>query len=195
MIERIDTRGWQHVDAARTRIAALVAWRRGSAVVASLCAAALVAGSFGTVGPLAGILIALSIMAGAHLSLHAFVGRCALSAELAEIPAVASRRRRLCSARKRHELGTALRSLVSASAWEKKNPYVLWDRVSLVADELMALADELEYAEGVDPRTIVEVDRLLCDGRESPMLNAQLPASELSSTLLRMRFRLLLKDR
>ena len=195
MIGRIDTRGWQHVDAAANRITALVAWRRGSAVVASLGAAALVAGSLGTVGPLAGILIAVGFMAGAQLSLRRFVGRCALSDELANIPAVARRRRSLCSARKRHALGCALRSLVSASAWEKKNPYVLWDRVSLVADELLALADELEYADGVDPRTIVEVDRLLCDGRESPMLNEQLPASELAGALLRMRFRLLLKDR
>jgi hypothetical protein len=133
----------------------------------------------------------MGIMAGAHVSLQTFVGRCALSPELAGIPAVARRRRRLCSARKRRELGCALRSLVSASAWEKKNPYVLWDRVSLVADELVALADELEHAQGVDPRTIVEVDRLLCDGRDSPMLNPQLPASELDSALLRVRFRLL----
>jgi hypothetical protein len=160
-------------------------------VVASLSAVALVAASLGTVGPLAGIAIGLGIMAGAHVSLHAFVGRCALSSELAGIPAVERRRRSLCSARKRRELGCALRSLVSASAWEKKNPYVLWDRVSLVADELLALADELEYADGVDPRTVVEVDRLLCDGRDSPMLNPQLPASELASALLHMRFRLL----
>jgi hypothetical protein len=182
--------GWQQLEPAASRISALVAWRRGCAVVVSLSGAALVAG-LGTVGPLAGVAIGLGIVVAIQASLHRFVDRCALRPELACIPAVARRRRRICCARRRRDFASSLRSLASASPRERKNPYVLWGRVSLVADELCALADELECADDVDPRTIRELDRLLCDGRDSPMLNPQLPVSELASTLLRIRFRLI----
>jgi hypothetical protein len=67
---------------------------------------------------------------------------------------------------------------------------VLWDRVALVREELLALADELESAATIDPRTMVEIHELLCSGRDSPMLNDQLPASALASAILCARFRL-----
>jgi hypothetical protein len=188
---RIDARGWQHVEAARNRISVFTAWRRGGALVASVSLAALAFGWLGMVGPLAGLGIAVAIIAGANVSLHRFAQRCSVRCELADIPAVARRRRSLCSSRRRRTLASSLRSLALPSRRERTNPYVLWDRASLVAEQLLALADELEPADNVDPRTILELDRLLCDGRDSPLFNPQRPASELASRLVWIRFRLI----
>jgi hypothetical protein len=179
------------VELAASRISLLVAWRRGGTVAALSSGGLLAFGWLGTVGPLTGLGIAMCIMAGAEIALHRFVRRCALCPELSDIPAVARSRSRLCSARRPRAFGASLRQTALASPRERENVFVQWDRVALVRDELLALADELESADNVDPRTMVELDRLLCDGRDSPLLNEQLPASELVSTVRCVRFRVL----
>jgi hypothetical protein len=67
---------------------------------------------------------------------------------------------------------------------------VLWERVGPAREELVALADELESAEVVDPHTIIELQRLLSCGCGSPLLNPRLPASELVSWVRRARFQI-----
>jgi hypothetical protein len=52
------------------------------------------------------------------------------------------------------------------------------------------LADELERADAVHPRTVVEVTRLLTDGGRSPLWNAAVEEGELEMTLRRIRFQL-----
>jgi hypothetical protein len=49
----------------------------------------------------------------------------------------------------------------------------------MVRAELLALAEELEAAEHADPRTMVDLDHLLCDSHLSPLLNRAIPESEL----------------
>jgi hypothetical protein len=136
------------------------------------------------------LVAALGTMVGAHIALHARVVECTLSTELADIPQVARHRRKLSSSRRRRGFAASLRWLASASRRDRANPFVVWDRVSTFDEELLTLARELEETDTVDPHTMVQLDRLLCDGRDSPLLNEQLPESELASTLRCIRFRL-----
>jgi hypothetical protein len=50
--------------------------------------------------------------------------------------------------------------------------------------------DELESADTVDPRTIIEIRELLSNGRDSPLLNDRLPTAALVNTVRCARFRL-----
>jgi len=59
---------------------------------------------------------------------------------------------------------------------------VLWDRVALVRCELVVLADELESADIVDPRTMIEIKTLLSSGRDSALLNDQISPETLVGT-------------
>jgi hypothetical protein len=178
------------VEAAVSRISALAAWRRGGGAGALASLGLLASGWLGTVGPLAGVGTGVCIVVGAEIALRRFLRKCTLRPELAEIPAVARCRDRLCSVRRRRQLARSVRSTAVTSPGAQASPLVLWDRVALVRDELLALADELESADTVDPRTMVEIHDLLCSGRDSPMLNDQLPTSALVSAVLCARFRL-----
>lgn len=59
---------------------------------------------------------------------------------------------------------------------------MLWDRVALVRCELVVLADELESADIVDPRTMIEIKTLLSSGRDSALLNDQISPETLVGT-------------
>lgn len=149
------------------------------------------------VAPSAGFAAAICMLGGAETARRCFLRKCAPCAELAEITAVARYRKGLCSARARRRLAGALRRTARDSPAARANPYLLWGRVSLVRDELLALADELESAGAGDPRAMIEIKTLLCDGRDSPLLNDQLPSELLLSTVRCARFRVItvpLKD-
>jgi hypothetical protein len=61
-------------------------------------------------------------------------------------------------------------------------------RVELAATELGALADQLEDETlALDPYYAVRCHRLLTDGAESPLLNPNLPADGLLSTIRQIR--------
>lgn len=179
------------MEDAANRISLLMAWRRG-AVSAAVCSGALLAtGVIGLIRALVGFGSALCVMGGVETALRCFLRECTLHPELAQIAAVARYRERLCSARSRCRLATWLRSTVRDSHAARSSPYVLWHRVALVSDELLALADELESADAVDPRTMIEIKRLLCDGQDSPLLNERLPAAAAGSAILSARFRVI----
>jgi hypothetical protein len=143
------------------------------------------------VAPLAGFAAGMCVLGGAETARRCFLRKCAACAELGEITAVARYRERLCSARSRRSLAGALRRTARDSPAARADPYVLWGRVALVRDELLALADELESAGAGDPRAMIEIKTLLCDGRDSPLLNDQLPAELLLSTVRCARFRVI----
>jgi hypothetical protein len=63
----------------------------------------------------------------------------------------------------------------------------LRDRVTLVANELEALAHELGSAISVQPATVVACERLLTRPTESPLYNPRLPADDLRLALRRIR--------
>ena len=185
------------MEDARTRISLLTAWCRGAAVAAVASLALALTGPLGMVAPLAGLTAAILVLGGAETARRCFLRQCAPCPELAEITAVAQYRERLCSARSRRRLAGALRRTARDSPAARANPYVLWDRVALVGDELVALADELESASAGDTRAMIEIKTLLCDGRDSPLFNDQLPSELLLSTVRCLRFRVItvpLKD-
>jgi hypothetical protein len=175
---------------AADRIAALEEWRRGGAVAAVSSGAFVASGWLGAAASICALAVAAIIVAGAQIVLRSTVRRCALDSELAGIPAVARCRRRLCSARRRRMLASAVRHTAFRSQHAHESDLVLWERVRFVAPELVAMADELEAAQRVEPRTMVDVDSLLCDGRLSPLLNDQLPMGELACAVRSIRFRL-----
>jgi hypothetical protein len=150
----------------------------------------LASGLLGIVRALVCLAIAVSIIASVEIALLCLLRKCALRPELADIPAVGRYRERLCSARTRLLLATSMRRTAQASPRAQISSYVLWDRVALVRDELLALADELESADTVDPRTIIEIRELLSNGRDSPLLNDRLPTAALVNTVRCARFRL-----
>jgi hypothetical protein len=179
------------MEDARTRISLLTAWCRGAAVAAVASLALAVTGPFGMVAPSAGFAAAICVLGGAETARRCFLRKCAPCAEFGEITAVARYRRRLCSARSRRRLAGALRRTARDSPAARANPYLLWSRVALVRDELTALADELESASAGDPRAVIEIKTLLCDGRDSPLLNDQPPPELLLSTVRCARFRVI----
>jgi hypothetical protein len=177
------------MDGARTRISLLTAWRRGAAIAALSSLALVATGRLGMVAPLVGFGTAICVMGGAETARRCFLRNCALCPDLEEIAAVARYRETLCSARSRRRLATSLRSTTRDSQAAQASPYVLWDRVAQVRHELLALADELESANTVDPRTMIEIRNLLSDGQNSPLLNDQIPPAALVSTVRCARFR------
>jgi len=180
---------------ARDRIALLSAWRRGGAL-AAVATGALV--GFGRLALGAGLLavgVAVLLATTAHLGLRGLLARSALDPDLACIGAVARYRRRRCSPRRRRQLVANLRLTARPSRHARKSEFVAWDRVRLVRARLLALADELEAAEGVEPRTMVELDRLLCDSRVSPLLNRSIPESELFVAVRSLRYQVLSRRR
>ena len=64
---------------------------------------------------------------------------------------------------------------------------VLCDRVAAVRGELLEIAGLLEHAVDPDPRSVAELHRLLCDGCDSPVCNADVHVSELQATLYYVR--------
>jgi hypothetical protein len=181
----------RQVEDARIRIALLVAWRRGAGAGAVLSAGFLATGLLGSVGPLIAFGTAICVMGGVEIVLRCALRQDVLCPEFAEIEAVARYRDRLCSARNRRRLATWLRSTARPSPAVRGSPYVLWDRVALGREELLALADELESAHTIDPRTMIEIKELLSNGRDSPLLNEHLPAAAVISTVRCARFRVI----
>jgi hypothetical protein len=149
---------------------------------------------FGRLSPGAGafaVAVAVLLAVTAHLSLRQFLARCVLDPHLPPIEAVTRFRRRQCSPRRRRRLVANLRQTARPSRHMLNSDLVAWDRVRLVHKDLLALADELEAADTVEPRTMVDLDRLLCDSCHSPLLNSAVPESELFAALQSIRYRVL----
>jgi hypothetical protein len=176
---------------ASDRIALLSAWRRGGAAAVMATGALTGLGRLSPGAGLFAIAAAVLLAATAHLLLRQFVACCVLDPDLARIGAVARCRRRQCSPRRRRQLAANLRQTARPSRHAQKSDFVAWDRVRLVGADLLALADELEAAEGVDPRTMLDLDRLLCDSRRSPLLNRAIAESELFVAVRSIRYRVL----
>jgi hypothetical protein len=173
------------------RIAVFTSWRRGSAAAAVVCGVALALGWLhSSTGVLVGLAVALLIGVEAHFALRRLVVRCVLLSQAVGVPAVTRCRQRLCSMERRYALAAAARQLAGASGAGRRSEFVLWDRVALVRSQLLALADGLESVDDVDPRTMLELHRLLSDGRDSPLLNPERPTAELLVTLRCLLFRL-----
>jgi hypothetical protein len=177
------------VEIGSRRISVLAAWRRSSAAAAVLCLGLRAVDVLGTVPMAIGVGAAACVAAVVQIVLRRFARSCALTGKLTDEPVVVRTRERMSSVRRRRAFARSLRATARPSTWDRRNPLVLWDRAALASEELLSLAQELERASTVDPRTMVELDRLLCDGRESPLFNREIPAEELLRAVRCIRFR------
>jgi hypothetical protein len=81
------------------------------------------------------------------------------------------------------------RRLAEAIRWHVREPgSACAARIGACADDLLALAIELEDADFVlDPASAVSCTRLVSEGPESPLLNPAMPAEDLRSSVNRIR--------
>jgi hypothetical protein len=168
------------------RLAWLGAWRRGALAGA---AAVLAAGAAGLIDAVpAGVALAAAVaLAGA-------VDRAAgtlLGSAVVEAPglcAFARRRATRARARRRRRLVAWLRRTAAMRA-RGRHDVVPVERVRRARRELLALADEIEAAPGGDPRIWADVEALLRDAIDSPLLNEALPEDELAIALRSLLYR------
>src|ERR1700677_2796313 len=109
-------------------------------------------------------------------------------ADLARLPELVGKRRRLVSSRNRRRLAEGLRRTAAAEQPPRRFDCcpVLTDRVAGVRYELLLLADTLEHCTDPDPASVALISELLTSGC-SPLYNANVPVAELDATLARAR--------
>jgi hypothetical protein len=166
-----------------------VSWRRGSGGAAICAAALLAAGELPTELGLLALGFAVCLLLGSEIVLRCALPGCVLQSELSELPAVARYRRRLCSPRRRRSLAAALRRIAFDSSRANGPDFIQWERAGRVAARLHALAAELEAAPVADPRTLLELESLLCDGLTSPLINPAIPEEQLEPILRSIAYR------
>ena len=178
-------------DDATRRLARLAAWRGGSLAAGTAMVALAVAG---VLAPAAGAVAAgtaVVLWSGAAVAGQVLLDELALRDDLADLPEVARARRRLVDPKRRREIARALRSIAVQRRVSRHDVVpVLVGRLGPVRGELLAVAEELEHARALDPRTMAEITGLISDGARSPLLNATVPEPELAVALRRIRFRL-----
>ena len=131
--------------------------------------------------------LTVGALAAAFLALRAFwrhwelVDRLLLERDAYQIREVRRRAERSAAMVNRQLLATSIRSLL------KEPGYASPERVRAAADELQALAAELDDPElSLDPACAVACDRLLMDGT-SPLFNPALPADDTGARLRQIR--------
>jgi hypothetical protein len=183
-------------DAAQ-RLASLAAWQwgalAGGAAVLALTLDHVLLGTAGIVGAVAAAVLA----GGARVARLALVEELAMRDDLAAIPEIARARERLVAPRHRREVAASLRRIAGEARTSRHDvaPLVVERLVAPVRRDLLALAEELERAPELDPRTMAEIAGLVHDGARSPLLNRAVPESELQVALRRIRFRLATRSR
>ncbi len=110
----------------------------------------------------------------------------AMFGNLARLPELVGKRRRLVSARNRRKLADGLRRTAAAEQPSRRFDCcpVLADRVAGARYELLLLADALEHSTDPDPASVELIRELLTNGC-SPLYNANVPAQNLHATLTR----------
>ena len=108
---------------------------------------------------------------------------------LSQRPSARSRAGRVSrvSRRTQRRLVASLRRLASRepprSGTRRRFEVLLHDRVALVRDDLLEIAELLERAPDPEPWCVTELHRLLTDGCESPLFNPAVHPSELRASI------------
>jgi hypothetical protein len=136
----------------------------------------------------ASIMIAAILAIGVHVAHRGWLATMALSPDLVGMADLAAERRRLQSHRTRHALAAWLRRTADPNQPPTRfDPCpILTDRAQTVRAELLELADLLEQTPTPDPASIALLRELLTSGT-SPLYNPNHPASDLHTTLTRVR--------
>ena len=178
--------------AAERALAILRDWRSGSAataiVIGGLLPFAIAWHLTYLVAIAASMIAALTIAFACHLMRERRLSTLAAFPELAQLPDLARKRKRLQSARTRRTLAAGLRRTAAETQPGHRFDVcpVLTDRVGPLRAELLALAHELERTEAPDPASVALIHELLTSGT-SPLYNRNLPAEDLYTSLARAR--------
>jgi hypothetical protein len=121
---------------------------------------------------------------GCHLARERRLSTLATFPELAALPDLARKRKRLQSARTRRALAAGLRRTAAAEQPPRRFDCcpVLPDRVAAVRTELLQLADQLEQTQQPDPACVALIRELLIDAT-SPLYNPNRSADDLHDIL------------
>jgi hypothetical protein len=173
------------------RLAGLAAWRTGALAAGATTGALALGGLLAPVGAAVAAATAVVLWSGAWVAGRVLLDECVLRDDLTGIRQVARARRQLVCPKHRREVAGALRGIAGQRRVSRHDVVpVLVGRLGPVRGELLAVADELERASALDPRTMAAIADLVSDGARSPLLNAAVPESELDVVLRRIRFRL-----
>ena len=176
---------------AAQRLEALAAWSWGAVAAAATVGALTVGGELSPLPAAIALAVAIMLGSGAQLARQVLLEEWTLRDDLVEVPDVARARRRLVTDARRRETVSSLRAIAAKRRVSRHDVApMLVDRLGPVRSDLLAVADELERARVVDPRTMAEIAHLMTDGARSPLLNATVPERELAVALRRIRFRL-----
>ena len=93
------------------------------------------------------------------------------------------KRQRLLSMRARQRLAANVRRAANCGPIQSRHAVLLRDRVAVVRDQLLELANMLEQGGDVDGSWMADVHRLVTDGCGSPLYNRDVHVSELQATL------------
>jgi len=167
-------------------------WREGSAataiVMALLLPFAIAWHVSYLVAIVASLLVAVTLAIGCHAARERRLTTLAIYPELARLPDLAGKRRRLVSTRTRGALADGLRRTAAPTQPPRRFDCcpVLGDRVAALRPELLALATALEQTPDPDPSSVALIHELLTNGC-SPLYNPNIPFSELEATIDRVR--------
>jgi len=167
-------------------------WREGSAATAVVMAVLLPFAIAWHVTYLvtivASLVGAVTLAVGCHVARERRLTALAIFPELARLPDLAGKRRRLVSTRNRCALADGLRRAAAPTQPPRRFDCcpILPDRVAAVRSELLELASALKQNTDPDPTSVALIHELLTNGC-SPLYNTNIPFSELEATIDRVR--------
>jgi hypothetical protein len=131
---------------------------------------------------------ALTLALGCHIVRERRLAALAIFPELARLPDLALKRKRLSSTRSRNALVDGLRRAADPNQPPLRFDCcpVLLDRVATVRSDMLELARALEQTPAPDPTSVALIRELLTNGC-SPLYNPNLPSDELRATLTHAR--------
>ena len=176
---------------AHRHLQSLAAWRWGAIASAVMSLGLAAAGLLVPAAAVTGVVAAVILGAGAELARTVVLDEWAVREDLGDVPELARARRRMVTDAQRRAMARSLREIaVQRTVPRSAVAPPLLARVAPVRGELLAIAEELERAPRLDPRTMAELTGLITDGARSPLLNEAVPEPELAVLLRRIRFRL-----
>ena len=132
----------------------------------------------------AAALVGLALAGRAFFRRLELVDRLLLERVAHAIPEIRREAERLASMPRRRALAQSLRTKLTPL-----EGYPMRERILAAADELRALADDLENEElSLDPLSAAECNAFLNDHERSPLLNDLLPEGNVRSWIRRIRF-------
>ena len=176
---------------AHRHLQSLAAWRWGAIASAVMSLGLAAAGLLVPAAAVTGVVAAVILGAGAELARTVVLDEWAVREDLGDVPELARARRRMVTDAQRRAMARSLREIaVQRSVPRSAVAPPLLSRIAPVRGELLAMAEELERAPRLDPRTMAELTGLITDGARSPLLNEAVPEPELAVLLRRIRFRM-----